>query len=50
MKFNTNSDQAYISSNPFAAKENRDATKIQQPAKAGKRPRILKPVYSVRLG
>jgi hypothetical protein len=45
---NESSQQAYISTNPFAA--NNIENKGQSDArKEGKRRRILKPIYSVRL-
>lgn len=42
----TKSTTEYISSNPFAPKQD---LRQQKASKPGKRPRIQKPVYSVRL-
>lgn len=46
MEANSKSGNEYISTNPFASKDNQGR---QPSTKEGKRPRIQKPVYSVRL-
>ena len=48
METNSNSDKSYINTNPFANKKDASAEQRQAVSKAGKRPRIQKPVYTVR--
>lgn len=51
MEFNArpNAEHEYVSTNPFAGKGARNAGDRAEARKEGKRPRILKPIYSVRL-
>lgn len=49
MESKSNIDKTYVNTNPFSANKEIKTGGRQTDNKQGKRPRILKPVYSVRL-